>query len=404
MTRIVVVGGSTGGVRSVQALRRAGYTGELVLVSDEAHLPYDRPPLSKDPLAVGSDGAPVPLLTADDAKHLDVHLRLGTRATALDPAARVVTLSSADGDDAIEYDVLVIATGVTARRLPATENVDGVHVIRTLDDARAVQALLGDGRRSVVIGAGFIGAEFAAAARAQQMDVTLVEAQQVPLSHILGEVVGAEVASLHEAHGSRLLAGVSVAEIVTADGRVEAVLLADGTRLPADLVVVGIGAAPATGWLEGSGLPVANGVECDADLQVLGYPGVYAVGDIARWPHPAYDEPIRIEHWTNAGDQAQIMAAHVVGAKRPAAPLPYVWSDQYGHRIQIVGRPSEGTASFVGGAMATGDLVTVYADANGRAIGALVVDDPRTLMQLRKAIAAGTAVADLEQSLLAVAN
>jgi NADPH-dependent 2,4-dienoyl-CoA reductase/sulfur reductase-like enzyme len=149
---------------------------------------------------------------------------------------------------------------------------------------------------------------------------------------------------------------------------------------------------------------VADGIDCDEDLQVHGFPGIYAVGDVARWPHPAYDTPIRVEHWTSAGDHAQAMAAHVTGRPRPATTPPYVWSDQYGHRIQIVGRPSEGSATGVRGAMASGDLAALYADQDGRLVGALVVDDPRLLMRLRKAIAVGEAADAVEKSLLAPAT
>ncbi|KRB76077.1 hypothetical protein ASE01_13675 [Nocardioides sp. Root190] len=401
MTRIVVVGGSTGGVRSVQALRRAGHDGDLVLVSDEQHLPYDRPPLSKDLLGLDSVGDPVPLLGQDEVDALQVDLRLGTRAVGLDPAARSLILERAGEVEQISYDVLVIATGVDARRLAGTADIAGVHVIRRLEDARALRSSMGPGRRAVVVGAGFIGAEFASAAADHEMAVTLVEAQSVPLAHILGPEVGAEVASVHVAHGADLLTDRTVASIESVDGRVNGVRLDDGTDLPADIVVVGIGASPATSWLEHSGLPVDHGIDCDEDLQVLGFPGVYAVGDIARWPHPAYDAPIRVEHWTSAGDQAQVMAAHVVGRPRPKPVLPYVWSDQYGHRIQIVGRPSEGEASTLHGSMATGDLVALYAAPDGRLVGALVVDDPRLLMRLRKAISAGTPASEAAQLLAA---
>jgi NADPH-dependent 2,4-dienoyl-CoA reductase/sulfur reductase-like enzyme len=400
MKKIVVIGGSTGGVRSVQALRRAGYDGALVLVSDEQHLPYDRPPLSKELLAVDATGEPVPLLTRDEVDSLGLTLRLGSRAVALRPDRKIVVVEQAGLREQLTYDALVIATGVDARRLPGTDDIAGVHVIRRLEDARSLRTHLGAGRRAVVVGAGFIGAEFASAARAHDMAVTVVEAQSVPLAHVLGAEVGAEVASVHAANGVELRTGRTVAEVVVSEGRVSGVRLDDGTALPADVVVVGIGASPMTSWLEGSGLPVEDGIGCDEDLQVLGFPGIYAVGDVARWPHPAYGKAIRVEHWTSAGDHAQTMAAHVTGRPRPAAVLPYVWSDQYGHRIQIVGRPSEGSATGVRGAMTTGDLAALYADPRGRLVGALVVDDPRLLMRLRKAITAGEPADTVEQSLL----
>lgn len=401
MRTVVVVGGSTGAVRSVQALRRAGFDGQLVLVSDEPHLPYDRPPLSKEMLAAHAGDEPIPLLTRSEVAALDLTLRLGFRAVALDPGGQALTVERAGATEQIEYDALVIATGVDARRLPGTEQIAGVHVIRTLEDAHAVQAGMGAGRRAVVVGAGFIGAEFASAASARSMSVAVVEAQPAPLAHVLGAEVGVEIASVHAAHGAELHVGRTVSEVLTESGRAVGVRLDDGTELPADMVVVGIGAVPATDWLHGSGLPVDDGIECDEDLQVRGFPGVYAVGDVARWPHPAYEQPIRVEHWTNAGDHAQVVAAHLTGRPRPAAPLPYVWSDQYGHRIQIIGRPAEGSASAFHGSMATGDLVALYAAPDGRLVGAVVVDDPRLLMKLRKAMTAGSTVTEVEQSLLA---
>lgn len=400
MRTVVVVGGSTGAVRSVQALRRAGFDGRLVLVSDEPHLPYDRPPLSKEMLAAQAGDEPFPLLTRAEVASLDLTLRLGFRAVALDPERRSLTVESAGATEQIGYDALVIATGADARRLPGTEGIAGVHVIRTLEDAHAVQAGMGAGRRAVVVGAGFIGAEFASAATARHMSVAVVEAQPAPLAHVLGAEVGVEVASVHAANGVELHVGRTVSAVLTESGRAVGVRLDDGAELPADMVVVGIGATPATDWLHGSGLPVGDGVECDEDLQVRGFPGVYAVGDIARWPHPAYEQPIRVEHWTNAGDHAQVMAAHLTGGPRPSKPLPYVWSDQYGHRIQIIGRPTEGSASAFHGAMDSGDLVALYAVPDGRLVGAVVIDDPRLLMKLRKAIAAGSTVAEVEQSLL----
>lgn len=396
-----MVGGSTGGVRSVQALRRAGYDGELVLVSDESHLPYDRPPLSKVLLSADDPGDPVPLLTRSEVADLRLTLLLRSRAVGLEPAGRVLTIERDGSREDLAYDSLVIATGVDARRLPGAEGVAGVHVIRRLEDAQELREQLGAGRRAVVVGAGFIGAEFAAAARGRDMDVTIVEAQPVPLAHLLGVEVGTEMASLHAAHGVDLLAGRTVAEVCTAGGRVTGVRLDDGTDLAADVVVVGIGASPATAWLEGSGLPVTDGIDCDEDLRVLGVPDIYAVGDVARWPHPAYGHPIRVEHWTNAGDHAQLMAAHLTGHPRPKPALPYVWSDQYGHRLQVIGRPAEGMVSATRGAMASGDLVALYAAPSGDLVGALVVDDPRLLMRLRKAIAADTPAAEVERDQLA---
>jgi NADPH-dependent 2,4-dienoyl-CoA reductase/sulfur reductase-like enzyme len=381
---VVVVGGSTGAVRTVQALRKAGYAGRLTMVSDEAHLPYDRPPLSKELLGADHDGSPVALLTAEQAADLAVEVRTSTRATRLEPVARRLTVASPQGEDVLGYDAVVIATGAAARRLPGADGITGVHVIRDLDDVTALRDELGPGRRAVVVGAGFIGAEFAAAAHAHDMVVTLVEAEDAPLVHVLGTEVGTEVASVHAAHGARLRLGCTVARLCEDGGRVSGVVLGDGE-------VVGIGAVPNTQWLSGSGLPVGDGVECTEDLQVVGFPGVYAVGDVARWPHPSYAEPIRVEHWTNAGDHAEIVAAHLTGRDRPRPAVPHVWSDQYGHRLQIVGRPGAGVLREATGSMKGGDLVATYVSADGALVGALVVDDPRTFLALRKEIRASAA-------------
>lgn len=390
---VVVVGGSTGGVRVVQALRRAGFPGSIALLSDETHLPYDRPPLSKALLGADHSGAPVPLLTEEQATELEVSLHLGWTATALDPTARELTASVGSGTASISYDRLVIATGVSARTLSDTDGIDGVHVLRCLDDTIAIRARMTPGTRAVVVGAGFIGAEFAAAARARDIDVVVVEAQETPLAHALGTKVGAAVGLLHEQHGTRLITGRTVSEVREEQGQVTGVVLNDGTSLAADLVVVGIGATPATGWLDGAGLPVNNGIDCDADLLVKGFTDIYAVGDVARWPHPRYAEPVRIEHWTNAGDHATTVAAHVTGRPRPPAALPYVWSDQYGMRLQIIGRPSVATSVHLRGSVADGDLVATYGDPTGALVAAVVVDNPRLMLKCRRAIEAGSSAA-----------
>lgn len=379
---ILVVGASVAGLRTVQALRMKGYEGRITLLGEEPHSPYDKPPLSKEMLLPDGDGAPVPLLTTEQLADLHVDLRLGVRATALDVPTRIVTT---DSGETITFDTLVIATGADARRLPDTDHLSGVHTLRTVEDAAALRGALGTAQDVVVVGAGFIGAEFASAARAHGATVTIVEAQDVPLSHVLGAEVGAALAAVHAEHGNTLLTGVGVSYL-EGDDAVSAVVLADGRRLPADLVVVGIGAVPATGWLASSGLPVSDGVECQADLRVVGTEGVYAAGDVARWPHAHYGFDVRIEHWTNANEHADVVAAAITGQPAPRVQVPYVWSDQYGHRIQIIGRPSLGTLAHLSGTVAGGDLVAAYTGAASELVGAVVVDDPRALMKCRKAV------------------
>jgi NADPH-dependent 2,4-dienoyl-CoA reductase/sulfur reductase-like enzyme len=381
---IVIVGASVAGIRTAQALRLQGFEGPITLIGEEPHHPYDKPPLSKDMLT-GAAG-PVPLLSVDELGKLGVDLKLGLRATGLDPAERTVEL--ADGGR-VQYTELVIATGVTPRSLPGIDPVPlGVHTIRTADDALALRAALSGQPQVVIVGAGFIGAEFASAARGYGCAVTIIEAQDVPLAHILGAEVGALLSAVHRANGVQLLTGVRFDRFGTdfvAGGRVSAVALADGRLLPADLVVVGIGAEPATGWLASSGLPIADGIECDEQLRVRGFDGIHAAGDVARWPHPRYGFPLRIEHWTNANEHGAIVAASILGKPAPREQVPYVWSDQYGHRIQIVGRPSLGTVVSLRGDV-DDHLVALYADGDHVLVGGVVVDDPRGLMKIRKAI------------------
>ncbi|KRF19792.1 p-cumate dioxygenase [Nocardioides sp. Soil797] len=393
----MVVGASVAGVRTVQALRGAGFTGTISVLGAETHFPYDKPPISKGMLAAEGTGEPVPLLADEDVAQLGVELRLGASAVRLDPAQKVVTTD--DGSNHA-YDVLVIATGASARRLPGTEHLAGVHTLRNADDAARLRSELAPGRQAVVIGAGFIGAEFAAAARAWDVDVTVVEAQQNPLAHLLGDRVGAELGRLHEMHGVHLLTGVTTERLVGED-RVTAVELSDGRVLPADLVVVGIGAEPATAWLEGSGLPIGNGIDCEASLEVTGFPGVYAAGDVARPMHSLYGEPVRIEHWTNANDHAAIVASSILCSPVPRPALPYVWSDQYGQRIQIIGLPSRGELVFTRGSVESGELVAAYAGSDGVLVGALVLGNPRMLMKCRKAVMGSVHHADFERDVFA---
>jgi len=383
---IVIVGASVAGVRTAQALRGQGFDGTLTVIGEERHHPYDKPPLSKEMLVPSGEGAPVPLLSSDELASFDV--RLGTRATGLDPERRVVLVES--GDE-IPFTRLVIATGVTPRTLPGAPA--GVYTLRCAEDAQALRAELKNASRAVVIGAGFIGAEFASAAIAHGVHVSIVEAQDTPMAHILGAEVGGMLAKLHELNGVEVHAGARF-DRFEGGARVSGVALADGRVLQADLVVVGIGARPATDWLAGSGLPVDDGVVCDEKLRVRGFPGIYAAGDVARWPHPHYSTDLRIEHWTNAGEHGTIVAADILGKPAPRPQVPYVWSDQYGRRIQIVGRPAAGRPAFVDGSVEEERFMAVYADGES-VVGALVVDDPRAMMKCRKAIAGGLNVDDL---------
>ena len=279
---IVIVGASLAGLRAAETLRREGYDERVVLVGAETHLPYDRPPLSKELLA-GEWEAEHVALRKQPYDELDLDMRLGRRATGLDVSARAVVL---DGGETIAFDGLVVATGSRPRTIPGAPELDGVFVLRTLDDCLAIRSRLDAAPRVVVIGAGFIGSEVAATCRGRGLDVTVLEMLPTPLARAVGPVVGDACGRLHREHGVDLRCGVTVAGFEGHE-RVARVWLADGTAFDADLVVVGVGVAPETDWLEGSGLTLDDGVVCDATC--LAAPGVVAAGDVARWPNPLFD-------------------------------------------------------------------------------------------------------------------
>jgi NADPH-dependent 2,4-dienoyl-CoA reductase/sulfur reductase-like enzyme len=383
--RLVVVGASLAGLRAVEAARRCGFTGEVVLVGDEHHLPYDRPPLTKDFLAAG--GHEPWLRTREHlTDELGVGLLLGAPATALDPEARTVTV---DGRE-IPYSAVVIATGASARTLPGAGGLRGVHTLRTLDDARAVRAALDAGARTVVVGAGLIGSEVAAAARLRGLDVTIVEALDVPLSRSIGPDAGRACAALHQAAGTELRCGTAVAGIDAVGGRVSGVRFDDGSVLPADLVVVGIGVVPNTAWLRGSGVPLHcrdGGVVCDETLWT-GVPGVYAAGDVAHWPNPLFDGALmRLEHWASAAEQAAVAARNALDPTRAAvlSAVPYFWSDWYEHRIQFVGVPGEDETRLASEELGDDRFLALYRRGD-RLVGALAIDRPGQIMKYRRMI------------------
>jgi NADPH-dependent 2,4-dienoyl-CoA reductase/sulfur reductase-like enzyme len=283
---IVIVGASVAGVRTAQALRRRGFGGAISIMGEETHRPYDKPPLTKQMLAPDADSETVPLLSDAEMDALDVDLRLGTRAVALDPGRKIVL--TADGER-VGYTKLVIATGLKPTTLPGAGQLDGVYTIRSADDALALRHELRRARRAVVIGAGFIGAEFASAARDHGVEVSIIDAQATPMAHVLGAEVGFMLARLHKINDVSLTTGVGFSHF-QGTRRVTGVALADGSVLPADVVVVGIGARPATEWLASSGLPIPDGVQCDQNLRVKGSPDIYAAGDVAPRPSPGRPE------------------------------------------------------------------------------------------------------------------
>ncbi len=384
LDHIVVVGASLAGLRAAEALRREEFDGRLSLVGAEPHLPYDRPPLSKEVLAGERDPAEIELRRQGlDDLALDLHL--GRRATALDAGTRSVTL---DDGTRLDGDGVVIATGASARQLPGTPPLAGIHTLRTLDDCQAIRAALDARPRVVVVGAGFIGSEVAATCRGRGLDVTVLEAFPQPMVRGLGPVIGEVCGELHRDHGVDLRLGTAVEGFEGTD-RVERVRLGDGSAIDADLVVVGVGVAPETGWLEGSGLTLDDGVLCDETG--LAAPGVVAAGDVARWPNRLFDgELMRLEHWTNAGEQAVHVARRLLvgaGAAEPFAPVPFVWSDQYDVKIQTVGRVrGDDEVVIAHGSLEERRFVALFG-RDGRLRGALGFSRPRHVMQYRRLLA-----------------
>lgn len=384
---ITIVGASLAGLRAAESLRRQEFDGTITLVGDEPHAPYDRPPLSKQFLTGEWEDDRLALTKPEKLAEYELDLRLGVRATAFDLASRRLTLD--DGDD-VEVDGLLIATGSRCRTLPGTDAMEGVFVLRGLDDARALRrALDAAPARVVVVGAGFIGAEVTATARARGLEVSLIEALPQPLGRVLGDEMGAVCADVHREHGVDLRTGVGV-EAIEGDGRVERVRLSDGSVIEADVVVVGIGVVPNTEWLDGSGLEIDNGVVCDETC--LAAPGVTAAGDVARWPNRRFDEVMRVEHWDNAVEQGGHAARRLLvgdDEAEPFTPVPWFWSDQYDRKIQLAGRiRADDDIQVVTGSVEERRFAAVYGRA-GRLVGVLGFNRPRHVMRYKSLIEEG---------------
>ncbi|MBM7808756.1 3-phenylpropionate/trans-cinnamate dioxygenase ferredoxin reductase subunit [Geodermatophilus bullaregiensis] len=384
--RIVVVGASLAGVRTVEGLRRRGGDADVVLIGAEPGsadgVAADRPPLSKAFLADPAVAAK-PLTDRDRLGALGVELVTG-RAVDLDLDRRRVGLH---GGETVVFDALVVATGSTPRTVPGLEPRPGVHVLRTAADAAAVRAACPTGARVVVVGGGFIGAEVAWTLHSRGHAVALVEPLPALMVRGLGQELGGALTGRHAAAGVDLHLGAGVAAI-EGEERVGAVRLTDGTALPADVVVLGLGTVPETGWLTDSGLDLRDGVVCDERLAAAGAEGVWAVGDVARWRHPRLGEDVRVEHWTNAVETAGVVAANLTGTPTVHDAVPYVWSDQLGARLQVFGRvrPQDEVRVVVGDL--DGSFVALTG-GDGLLRSAVGFGATKALLPYRKLLAAG---------------
>ena len=384
---IVIVGGGLAAARAAEQLRKSEYAGPVTIVSDEEHLPYDRPPLSKDVLHADLDD--VALKPAEFYTENNITVRLGSAVTALDTAAQTITLAD---DSVLGYEELVIATGLVPKRIPSFPDLEGIRVLRTFDEALALRTHAASARQAVIIGAGFIGCAVAASLRKLGVDVVLVEPQPAPLASVLGEQVGNLVARLHRAEGVDVRTGVGVSEVRGENGHVSAVVLADGSELPADLVVVGIGSRPATDWLEGSGIAVDNGVVCD-EAGRTSAPKVWALGDVASW-RDATGHQARVEHWSNVAEQARVIVPAMLGQDAPSViVVPYFWSDQYDVKIQCLGEPEATDTVHI--VEDDGRKFLAFYERDGVVAGVVGGGMPGKVMKTRGKIAAGTPISEV---------
>jgi NADPH-dependent 2,4-dienoyl-CoA reductase/sulfur reductase-like enzyme len=336
LRQVIIVGAGVAGTRAAETLRQEGYDGALTIVGAERHAPYHRPPLSKKLLTGQVHRAGIDMAPQFD---LDARVLRGASALGLDVTSRTIQVCDENQDLSLPFDGLVIASGAIPCQWPGGPVPDGVLLLRTVGDCLAIRNRLGLRPRVVVIGGGFIGSEVAASCRSLGLDVVLIEKAEGPLRQALGKELAPRWAELHRQHGVDLRVGVGVDAFV-GDGRVEAVRLSDGSQLPADLVVVGLGVTPATDWLVGSGLRIDGGVVCDATGAAEGATDVVAAGDVARWWHPLYDQHLRIEHWDHAARQGAAAARSLLAGGERAEPyeeVPYFWSDQYDIKIQLLG-------------------------------------------------------------------
>ena len=378
MRRIVVVGGSQAGVHAIAQLRQEGYEHEITLVDSDGHLPYDRPPLSKEAL-FGAMEHETLLHEPEWYEQNGVSLRLGISAVKLNANNKVLTLETGE---VIRYDGMVIATGSRARRLDTGASGVSIYTLRTLDDAIKLRRQMAPGKHLLVVGAGFIGLEVASSARQLGLDVTVVDAAQVPLSRAFGDDLGRWFRRLHERNGVEVSCATTIKSMERSGSGVS-VSMSSGKKLYADLIVVGIGASPAVDWLTGSGLKIGNGISCESDLRTSA-PDVVAAGDVARWYNPIFDEEMRVEHWTNAVEQGRHAAATLLGSRDAFNSVPYFWTDQFDAKMRFIGRVDAADDVLI--ERESDDRLVALFGRDGLVRGAACINAPRQLALYRKAI------------------
>lgn len=391
-TGIVIVGGGLAAVRVCEQLRKSGDDRPITLVAAEDYPPYDRPPLSKEFLVDRAKTlADVALKPAEFYTEHRITVRSGSAARSLDTSAQTLTLE--DGST-LGYDELIVATGLTPKRIGSWPDLTGIHVLRSLADATALRDHAATATRAVIVGAGFIGCEVAASLRALGVEVVLVEPQPTPLAGVLGEEVGRLVTRLHRDAGVDVRTGTGVSE-VRGERAVREVLLSDGEVVAADLVVLGIGSRPATAWLAGSGVdldPGDGGVLCDAAGRTsAGH--VWALGDVAAWTD-AHGHRVRVEHWSNVADQARVLVAALLHQDAPAVvTVPYFWSDQYDVKIQCLGEPHPTDTVHV--VEDDGRKFLAYYEREGALAAVVGGGMPGKVMKTRAKIIAGTPIGEV---------
>jgi NADPH-dependent 2,4-dienoyl-CoA reductase/sulfur reductase-like enzyme len=394
MQTLAIVGASLAGISAARSARAQGFAGRLVIIGDEAHRPYDRPPLSKDFLAGKITPGHLLLESAGEGEGTDplqAEWLLGKAARSLDAAGRTVTL---DDGSVIQADGVVIATGASARTLPELAGLANVFTLRTLEDAQDLAPELVPGTRLVIVGAGFIGAEVASTARALGVEVTVVCTGTVPLSRPLGAEMAATLAALHRVNGVELICDATVESYYSGEGVVSGLRLADGRYLPADVVLVAIGAVPNTAWLAGSGIELGDGVQCDP-MGRTNVPGVVAVGDCAAWLDEESGKHRRVEHWSGAVERPSLAVAALLdpGAARQPLNLPYFWSDQYNVRIQFAGQARDtDLVSIEAGDPAAHSFLAVYY-RGGEPVAVLGANQPRLFTRWRRQLNAARSAA-----------